>query len=397
MTALSQVAVGGNTPQPNTLETANYVVVGAFAIHKNAVKFTSYVKRQNPQAKFELNPDRNLYYVYVSKLGDLEKAMDEARDLRDNSEFTDAWVFAGALGESQNESPVVASAPVRDVDPVTTNTIENVAPADAPSNAQLNEVAEADIVAIAPTETLAADDDETNGKRFIFNLYRAVDNAAVTGDVEVIDPDKTRKLATYKGNEPVRVHDPNNKSENISLVANVFGYRKVQHDISYSEPTTDQEITKDDKGNIVVPFELVRLQKGDIAVMYNVYFFKDAGVMRPESRYEVNSLAEMLKENPMYKIKIHGHTNGGAPGKVISMGDKSANYFSLNETKEGVGSAKKLSEERAEVIRKYLVNEGVDAKRMQIKAWGGKRPIHDKNSAHAAENVRVEVEILEDK
>jgi outer membrane protein OmpA-like peptidoglycan-associated protein len=116
--------------------------------------------------------------------------------------------------------------------------------------------------------------------------------------------------------------------------------------------------------------------------------------MRPESRYEVNSLAEMLRENTNYKIKIHGHTNGGAPGKIISMGD-SKNYFSLNDTKEGFGSAKKLSLERAEVIRAYLINEGIDPKRMQVKAWGGKHPVYDKTSTRAQENVRVEIEILE--
>jgi outer membrane protein OmpA-like peptidoglycan-associated protein len=104
----------------------------------------------------------------------------------------------------------------------------------------------------------------------------------------------------------------------------------------------------------------------------------------------------MLKENPKYKIKIHGHTNGGAPGKIISMGD-SKNYFSLTNTKEGFGSAKKLSEERSTVIRDYLVSEGIESKRTIVKAWGGKRPIHDKHSNRANENVRVEIEILEDK
>lgn len=118
--------------------------------------------------------------------------------------------------------------------------------------------------------------------------------------------------------------------------------------------------------------------------------------MRPESRYEVNSLMEMLLENPKYKIKIHGHTNGNAAGKIISMSKDSQNFFSLNDTKEGIGSAKELSEDRANVIREYLVSNGIDAKRMEIKAWGGKRPIHDKMSNRAQENVRVEIEILED-
>jgi outer membrane protein OmpA-like peptidoglycan-associated protein len=152
---------------------------------------------------------------------------------------------------------------------------------------------------------------------------------------------------------------------------------------------------KVDDNKIIVPFELARLKKGDFAIMYNVYFFKDAGVMRPESRYEVTSLLEMLQENPKYKIRIHGHTNGNSAGKIISMSD-SKNFFSLKDTKEGFGSAKKLSEERAKVIQSYLVSQGVDPARMQIKAWGGKRPVYEKDSQQAHANVRVEIEILED-
>jgi hypothetical protein len=34
--------------------------------------------------------------------------------------------------------------------------------------------------------------------------------------------------------------------------------------------------------------------------------------------------------------------------------------------------------------------------RIEIKAWGGGRMIHDKNSVNAKKNVRVDVEILEE-
>ena len=118
--------------------------------------------------------------------------------------------------------------------------------------------------------------------------------------------------------------------------------------------------------------------------------------MRPESRYEINSLLDMLKENPNYQIKLHGHTNGKASGKIISLEEGSTNFFSLSKTKEGFGSAKKLSQERADIIRQFLVSNGIDPSRMQVKAWGGKRPIHDKHSTRAQENVRVEIEILQD-
>ena len=75
---------------------------------------------------------------------------------------------------------------------------------------------------------------------------------------------------------------------------------------------------------------------------------------------------------------------------------ESRNYFSLTGTQEGFGSARELSEERATVIREYMISEGVAADRMEIKAWGGKKPIYDKDHPQANLNVRVEIEILQD-
>ena len=233
--------------------------------------------------------------------------------------------------------------------------------------------------------------EEVTGKNFYFHLYRADNLNMIPGEVEAIDFEKSRKMATYAANEGVKVIMPSGKTKRISFVCQVFGYRKQQQEFDPSSPS--EELYLDENGNLVVPFELVRLQKGDIAIMYNVFFFKDAAVMRPESRYEVNNLLDLLQENPSYKIKIHGHTNGNASGKIIRM-DNSGNFYSLNDTKQAFGSAKELSEERALVIRRFLVSSGISADRMEVKAWGGKKPIHDKHSARAHENVRVEIEIL---
>jgi outer membrane protein OmpA-like peptidoglycan-associated protein len=392
-------------------EEPNYVVIGAFAYHKNAIKFTREASTvHHLAAKFEMNPNRKLYYVYVLTTVDRNQAIEEAKRLRSETKYADTWVYSGALGETINNQ--VKSV---DIHPITEKKLDNVETHDdavsvvspvladklkseeSRTQEQKNEEQKVDDTRQAMASTKQSDtslDEGIVAKPFFFKLYRATDNEPVKGDVEVIDVDRSRKMGSYQGNTLVRIVSPGNRSGNIGFVCEVFGYRKVQKNLNFNLPE-GEEFSKDESGNIVVPFELVRLQKGDIAVMYNVYFFKDAGVMRPESRYEVESLLEMLKENPNYKIKIHGHTNGGAAGKIISMGP-SKNFFSLTDTREGVGSAKKLSNERAEVIREYLISNGIDAARMQIKAWGGKRPIHDKHHTRAAENVRVEIEILED-
>lgn len=379
----------------NPPESANYVVIGAFAIHKNAVNFTAQASKLSLNARFEMNVNRNLYYVYVMSTNDHTQAIEEALRLRKESPYGDTWVYHGVLGQPGS------TVKGKDINPVTEQPVESIAVSD-PSNPVSTE--EAPIVTISeepvsqeepkPLNKTKPEKTAVDGKKFFFKLVRADDQKQVEGDVNVIDAERSRKMGTYAGNQDVWLTDPKNKEGKISVVCEVFGYRKVQYDIIYDNPSLEGiEMTEDSA--TLIPFDLVRLQKGDIAVMYNVYFFKDAAIMRPESRYEVTSLLTMLQENQKYKIKIHGHTNGGAHGKIISLKVGNDNFFALNDTKEGVGSAKKLSQERAEVIRNFLISNGIAESRMEVKAWGGKRPIYDKHSPQAQANVRVEIEILE--
>lgn len=385
------------TPQQH-----HYVVIGAFAIKKNAERFILHAAQHNLSARFEINPDRNLYYVYVLLTDDRREAIQTALKLRTESPYNDTWVFKGILGEMQG------NASAEDINPVTQRTSESIVIADVPvapenpssSFGESNPVAslqENVLTASASAVEPSYPENTPAQRQVVFSLFRADNRSPVDGDVMAIDVERSRKIGSFESNRPVRIYHPGNKSGDMLLITEVFGYRKAQRTLNFTSPQ-GEDLQTDTDGNLIVPFELVRLQKGDIAVMYNVYFFKDAAVMRPESRWEVNSLLEMLQENPKYKIRIHGHTNGNAPGKIISRNSKSGkadNFFSLTDTREGYGSAKKLSQERAEVIREYLLANGIEASRMQIKAWGGKRPVVDKLHTLAENNVRVEIEILE--
>jgi len=376
----------------NTPEYPNYVVIGAFSIQKNAVNFTATAVGNNHNAKFDKNANRNLYYVYVMTTDDHAVAITEALRLRKESPYFDTWVYNGLLGAGGE------NVKGTDINPVSESQIETVTKHDQPTEV-ISSPPVADTVVIEKVEPAVEEKapeilgDEV-GKNFFFKIYRGEDNVQVEGDVTVTDAERSRKIGTYVGNKQIRVADPKNKEGKISLGCEIFGYRKLLRDLNYKLPE-GEDIKTDDNNFIVVPFELVRLQKGDFAVMYNVFFFKDAAIMRPESRSEATSLLTMLKENEKYKIRIHGHTNGGAHGRIISLKEGNENYFALNDTKDGIGSAKELSQQRAEVIRNFLVSNGVDIKRMEIKAWGGKKPLYDKHSPQAQANVRVEIEILE--
>jgi len=117
--------------------------------------------------------------------------------------------------------------------------------------------------------------------------------------------------------------------------------------------------------------------------------------MRPESKYELNQLLSMLQENEHLTVRVHGHTNGNKSGKIISRTPGSDNLFSMGEnTKDGGGSARKLSLMRGEIIIEYLVQNGIDPERMDVIGWGGKKMVFDRNDPMAKLNIRSEIEIL---
>lgn len=341
-----------------------YVVVGVFSIPKNAMLWTKQMPKYQLKGKYEMNFNKGLHYVYVMKTNDRTQAIDEALRLRarPDSTFSDAWVYHGSF--KKPEPGVV----------VTNTVIVPVAPKPVTDTTKLQKPK------------------ELEKKSFLFKVTRKDDGTEVKSEVIVVDVDRAKKIGSYEGNKIVEIEKPEGKSGSMTVTTHMPGYRRIQHRVNFINPSGDSVQLQDSV--IVLSFELTRLQKGDVEVS-EIYFFRDAAIMRPESRYEVTSLAEMMKENPRYKIRIHGHTNGNARGRIIYLKENADEWFALKNTKEGSGSAKELSEQRAEIVKKYLVSQGIDPKRMEVKAWGGKKPIYDILSPQAQSNVRVEIEILQ--
>ncbi len=357
--------------QPATEMDLYYVVIGAFANPRNAAEFTENAKKKHLEARSTFIPTRKLHYVYIQETPEKSDAVSLAVKLQRESTYSDTWVYSSLL----TDHPVAVKIDMTDL-------LEEEKPQTDTVNVKQNEIA-----TVKPTD---------GSKPFVFKIRSVETGESVPGDVDIFDADiiKGRKLVSYRGNDVVNVK-PINKSGNLLVVCDQFGYRKVQLPVNFNDPIIEDAVTLEN-GNIVVNFDLVRLKKGDKVVMYNVYFFNHAAIMRPESRYEVTALLDMLKEKPTSKIKIHGHTNGNDFGQIITLGD-SKEYFALSsKNKEGKGSATKLSEERARIIQSYLVSQGIDINRMELKAWGGKMPIYDKDHAMAHANVRVEIEIIEE-
>ena len=385
-----------------------YLVIGTFHIKSNAIGFTEYVKKMNKyEVKMAFHPIKKYYYVYTKGYADSEKGFDDANRMRRETEFIDTWFMVVKPYDMRGSKKKIATAAPIETETSTAENVEEAVASEDPST-KSPEPTESKWVKISsnsetPTEELTVNTVPltyaASGKyKLYFNTFYTKNFKEIKGPVELINPRNQRIIKVEQSLELVHIADPNNGSHSIELIANIFGYKKVQHDIKLDSPFNkiNEEFFYFKGDTLVADFPLQRYDKGDIATMYNVFFNKDAAIMLPISKYELNSLVDMLKENDQLKIRIHGHTNGNAAGKIISLPPESEKLFTLNqEVIEKNGSAKKLSLERAEVIQRYLVSFGIAPDRMEVIGWGGKKPIYDVMNKLAVKNVRVEVEILE--
>ncbi len=104
-------------------------------------------------------------------------------------------------------------------------------------------------------------------------------------------------------------------------------------------------------------------------VTHAINFDVNKSTIQPRSMGFITQLAQFLKSNPTIKLEIDGHTD--------SDGDADANL--------------KLSQARADEVKKQLAAMGIDAARLTAKGLGPTKPIKPNTTPeNKAENRRVE-------
>jgi len=361
------------------LEKGMYLIVGAFQIPENAVQYAKSIKVKGKTPRVARYRENALYYVYAyATKENLDYAREKRTELRATSQFYDAWIhYVGIKLEDLTEKDTP--------DIITLNQPKEVV------STELEQPKEEEFM---PPPPVTQGQDLYN---FRFNVINATTLKEVPGYVMIIDASRNKAMKSVSTNQIHQLAAPNSQSKEIIALADIFGFVKEQTLFKIDNPlSAEDKIMYEESGGITtVKFQLARHKVGEILTMYNVYFYTNAAIMKPESKFELNSLLAMLKENEKLEIRIHGHTNGNSAGKIISLNEGDKEYFKVtSNNKEGTGSAKQLSKSRAELIMTWLVDQGIDTKRMQIKAWGGKKMIYKKADSMAGKNVRVEIEIL---
>jgi outer membrane protein OmpA-like peptidoglycan-associated protein len=101
----------------------------------------------------------------------------------------------------------------------------------------------------------------------------------------------------------------------------------------------------------------------------NIFFEQSTSKMYNDSQAELDYLATMLKNYPLAKLTIEGHTD--------NIGDAVLNQ--------------KLSDERAQAVKNYLTAQGIAGERLTAKGYGSTRPLFREVKDKAnSKNRRVE-------
>ncbi|MFM8849321.1 MAG: OmpA family protein [Cytophagales bacterium] len=372
-----------------------YVNIGAFKKTANADRLVAKSKLQGYESDQAVNPDKQLHYVFVLSTSDKRKAYALAVKLRVESEYKDAWVYEGNLGKG-----ILGNQPDVKLEPVVVPAVEEKTPEPVIEKPALVEPAidssKVSVPATDPKPPVVEEKPIPKGKPFYFRLRNSDGNEEIkSGEVQLLEGARATEYKTFKPGEVVYLEAPINKRGLYTIVTQVVGYRPERAAFNFKNP----QGAKGSAGEAIIEISLVKAKKGDYVDFANVRFYENAAFMYAPSQNELDGLVDLMKENPRYEIRIHGHVNGNKPRETYTRGSNSA-FFAQTPSADVTNktmSAKELSLRRAETVRDYLISQGIEPKRISVKGQGGRIPLYPDEGTLSQSNDRVEIEITKGK
>lgn len=371
---------------------SNYVTIGVFRIHDNAIRFTDGANKKGFSAFYGFNPERKLYYVYVKDESNLKAAWNYLMKVRTESDYKDAWIFLGNL-----ETPgAIAKTEPKIKTPIETKTEPKAEPVKEEKPPVVIEAPPAKdsiktVTQAIDSSAIKKEAPKPKGKPFYFKVVSKADGKELKGSIQLQEAVGARQYRLIKSGEVVYLEAPVNAKGAYGIITQIPGFKESLLTFDYASPGGEKGPQNED----VITLELDKAKKGDYIDFNNVHFFKNTAIMQPPSKDELDALVAILKENPKYKIKIYGYVNKKQSREALTMGT-STQFFALDNkaNKRATISAKELSAARAEIVKTYLVQEGIEAKRISTKGEGGAVPLYAEDGTLAERNDRVEVEFV---
>jgi OOP family OmpA-OmpF porin len=189
---------------------------------------------------------------------------------------------------------------------------------------------------------------EIKKPKLILTLIDASTLVPLAGNFTIINKETGKTFTLYTvGKSEIEL---TKGTYEISAKSKLFAKNVEVIDFNINEGTLSKEI------------RLTQVKIGENVKLDNVHFKQGKAELLPESFPVLDKLVKMLNDNNSMEIELSGHTdNVGVPALNL-----------------------KLSEDRVDVIKNYLISKGINGNRVKGKGYGGSMPI----ASNAKEETR---------
>ncbi|MCK9480618.1 MAG: OmpA family protein [Bacteroidia bacterium] len=154
--------------------------------------------------------------------------------------------------------------------------------------------------------------------------------------------------------------------KNYDITASAAGFIGVSENLDFRKVGDYQEIEKN--------LYLVPIEVGATVRLNNIFFEFGSANLQSESFTELDRVVKFMQDNQTVKIELSGHTD--------NVGSDASNN--------------KLSQDRVNSVKKYLVDKGINESRMTAKGYGKTKPVATNDTEEGRQqNRRVEFSIIE--
>lgn len=197
-------------------------------------------------------------------------------------------------------------------------------------------------------------------------ILDAVTHQPVYAAIDIIDVDSNKVIHEFHSNKEsgdYLISLPSGRNYAIEVDEKDHLFHSENFDIPLIEGY--QEIHKD--------IQLKKIAVGSSIVLKNIFFETAKSDLKPTSIAELERLKKFLDDVPNVVIEVSGHTDNVGSDKYN----------------------KKLSKERAQAVVLWLVEHGIDMKRLEYKGYGEDKPIaSNEDEFGRALNRRTEFKII---